>query len=357
MNWLTKLTPTHIRDLIPYASARRVQTQGGEIWLNANESPYVRRTSGSRSDLNRYPDFQPAQLLGSYAKYAGVETNQLLVTRGIDEGIDLLVRSFCMPGEDRIIYTPPTYGMYQISAETNAVKCLPVPLSPDWELNVQEITGQIEAAKLIFLCSPNNPTGNILERSAVLEILEAAQDRAIVILDEAYIEFSPDTAYVNLLSEFPNLVLMRTLSKAFGMAGLRCGFLMTNPEIIATLQKVIAPYPIPVPVGDIALETLSEAGIAQMAHDVKAIGLARQALADRLTQFQFIKNIHTGAANFLLLKVSDAAAFMQVLQEQGIIIRDRSSQPGLDACVRITVGSEAENNRLLESIKQYEEAR
>ena len=353
MTWLETITPKHIQNLVPYASARR-EASTGEVWLNANENPYECTTPEGLSALNRYPDFQPEQLVEGYASYAGVKKAQVLVTRGIDEGIDLLTRAFCRSGADSIIYTPPTYGMYKISAETNNIGAKAVPLMPDWSLDVQGILEAVPESKLIYLCSPNNPTGSLLDPSDIRSILDATRNNALVVVDEAYIEFKPESSMVSLLLGYPNLVIMRTLSKAFGLAGLRCGFLLASPEIIEVLQKVSAPYPISVPVVDIASTALEEQGIVCMMRDVETIGKDRDKLQDMLQEFSSIKTVYRSSTNFVLFQVEDAADLMSFLMERGVVIRNQSSQPGLESTLRITVGTEAELQKFYQCMKAYE---
>ncbi|MDW1632312.1 aminotransferase class I/II-fold pyridoxal phosphate-dependent enzyme, partial [Vibrio sp. Y176] len=180
---------------------------------------------------------------------------------GADEGIELLVRAFCEPGQDAILYCPPTYGMYAISAETIGVERKTVPLTSDWQLDHTGIESNLDNVKLVFVCSPNNPTGNLVKREDIVSLLEMTKDRAIVVMDEAYIDFCPEASTVDLLAQYPNLAILRTLSKAFALAGLRCGFTLANEELINVLLKVIAPYPVPVPVAEIAVQALSEAGL------------------------------------------------------------------------------------------------
>ncbi len=351
--WLKNITPKNIQQLIPYSSARREATEG-DIWLNANENPFPRSTVDHPGDLNRYPEFQPVALVEAYANYAGIKTDQLLITRGIDEGLDLLVRGFCRAGDDQIVYTPPTYGMYRITAETHGVQCVATPLLANWKLDTPQVIVEAGDSKLVFLCSPNNPTGNLLKRSAVIEVLESARNQTLIVLDEAYIEFMPESSYVDLLSEYSNLVVLRTLSKAFGLAGLRCGFVMASPEIISTLKKISAPYPIPVPVVDLALTALADEGIARMKQEVKIIQVERESLADSIRQFSFVKEVYPGNANFVLLRVGDAVHLMDALSQKGIIIRNQSSQVQLENCVRITMGTVLEIKTLLSALEEYE---
>ncbi len=351
--WLERLTPKNIRKLVPYASARREATRG-EVWLNANENPFSRSSGDFPTALNRYPEFQPAALLKAYSSYAGVNQDQLLVTRGIDEGLDLLVRSFCTGGADQIVFTPPTYGMYRITAETQGVHCMPTPLLDNWKLDLPQVIVEAGDSKLVFLCSPNNPTGNLIKKSNVIKILEATRNQALVVLDEAYIEFVPESSYVNLLHDFPNLVVLRTLSKAFGLAGLRCGFILASPEIIAVLKKVTPPYPIPVPVADLAVSALSEGGIKRMRQEVDLIIALREDLMDKLKTFSFVQTIYPGVANFVLLKVKDAVDLMRSMLAKGVVIRNQSKQVLLDNCVRLSIGTSEEIKSLLKAFKDYE---
>ena len=353
MNWLEEITPRHIQELVPYASARR-EAVSGEVWLNANENPYECIAPEGISSLNRYPGFQPETLIRGYSSYAGVESDQVLVTRGIDEGIDLLTRAFCEPGEDSIIYTPPTYGMYKISAATNNISANAVLLRADWSLDVQGIIEVAPQCKLIYLCSPNNPTGSLLDPADIRSILDAGSEKTLVIVDEAYIEFKPESSVVKLLSEYSNLVVMRTLSKAFGLAGLRCGFLLASPEIIDVLQKVSAPYPIPVPVVDIANEALSEKGITCMMRDVETLNKDREKLMDTLGTLSFVKKTYISSANFILFQVEDALSLMSFLMDRGVVIRNQSSQLALDNTLRVTVGTEVEIEKLYQCLKAYE---
>ena len=353
MTWLEEMTPRHIQKLVPYASARR-EASDGEVWLNANENPYASVAPQGLSPLNRYPDFQPVKLTRGFAQYVGLKQEQVLVTRGIDEGIDLLTRAFCKSGEDQIIYTPPTYGMYKISAETNYISAVAVPLKPDWSLDVQAILRKVPASKLIYLCSPNNPTGSLLDSHDIREILQGTDNKALVVLDEAYVEFKPESSLVCLLAEYPNLVILRTLSKAFGLAGLRCGFLLAAPDIIKVLQKVSAPYPIPVPVVDIASSALSQNGIVSMRHDVETLTKDREKLRRSLKEFSFIAQIYASAANFILFQVDDALALMGFLQARGVVIRNQSSQRGLDSTLRVTVGTPEEIQKFYQCMQDYE---
>lgn len=259
---MEKLARQQIQALTPYLSARRIGGSG-DVWLNANESPFNNEYKTDFARLNRYSDCQPKAMIQAYANYAGVQPEQVLTSRGADEGIELLIRAFCEPNQDVILFCPPTYGMYAISAETFGVERKKVPLTTDWQLDLPSIEANLDRVKLVFVCSPNNPTGNLVKRADIIKLLEMTQDRAIVVMDEAYIDFCPEASTVDLLAQYPNLAILRTLSKAFALAGLRCGFTLANAELINVLLKVIAPYPVPVPVAEIAVQALSPAGLAR----------------------------------------------------------------------------------------------
>lgn len=353
MNWLESLTPPHIRELVPYASARRLATEG-QVWLNANENPYERDLPGQLSGLNRYPDFQPQGIMALYAGYAGLAMDQLLVTRGIDEGIDLLTRAFCAAGQDQIMYTPPTYGMYSISAKANNVKALSVPLLKTWQMDLPAMLKAAEYCKLIYVCSPNNPTGNLISRDDIETLLEQTVGQCLVVIDEAYIEFDLPSSAVNLLARFDHLVVLRTLSKAFGLAGLRCGFVLSSPQIIQILQKVSAPYPIPLPTETMVQQSLSEQGIMAMQAEVIEINEGRDELQIKLKEYSFVREVHFGNANFILFQVADAATLMQALQADGVIIRDQSAQIGLENTLRVSLGTPTELQLFYSAMEKFE---
>ncbi|EOX3395795.1 histidinol-phosphate transaminase, partial [Vibrio cholerae] len=271
---MEKLARQQIQALTPYLSARRIGGSG-DVWLNANESPFNNEYKTDFARLNRYSDCQPKAMIQAYANYAGVQPEQVLTSRGADEGIELLIRAFCEPNQDAILFCPPTYGMYAISAETFGVERKKVPLTTDWQLDLPSIEANLDRVKLVFVCSPNNPTGNLVKRADIIKLLEMTQDRAIVVMDEAYIDFFPEASTVDLLAQYPNLAILRTLSKAFALAGLRCGFTLANAELINVLLKVIAPYPVPVPVAEIAVQALSPAGLARAKYQVLDLGANR----------------------------------------------------------------------------------
>lgn len=344
------LARENVKVMTPYMSARRLGGNG-DVWLNANEYPTAPDYQFIERNLNRYPEAQPAGVINNYAAYAGLSPEQVLVCRGADESIELLIRAFCEPGKDAVMFCPPTYGMYSVSAETFGVEQKKILALPDWSLNVAAIRENLSNTKLIYICSPNNPTGNIIDNKALLEVLEMAADRALVVVDEAYIEFCPEFSVSSWLAKYPNLVILRTLSKAFALAGLRCGFTLASPEVIEVLLKVIAPYPLSTPVALIAEKALNADGIAIMKKRVLEIRENRIALSEALRELSVVETVYPSETNYILVRFTDGAKVFKTLWDQGIILRDQSKQPGLVNCLRITIGTEIENVRVIEAIK------
>ncbi|WP_371195545.1 histidinol-phosphate transaminase [Glaciecola sp. SC05] len=363
--WLNDLTNLHVRELKPYESARRLFSAGDatsnsagnnssqQIWLNANESPQADQYTVNSSAFNRYPDCQPLEVINAYAKYAGVNNKQLVATRGADEGIELIIRAYCAPGSSSVLICPPTYGMYAISAQTFNVGVHKAPLNPDFSLDIDAIAEHVGKVNVVFLCSPNNPTGTRIKQSDVLKVLELFSDKALVVLDEAYIEFDIDAQQTALLKRFSNLIILRTLSKAFALAGIRCGFVLSSQAICTTLMKVIAPYPVPAPVAQVAAQALNENGILTMRKRVEDLQTSLQSIFQTLHSYTDITVCGDTKANFLLFKSEHNPALMQYLVQQGVIIRDQSKQLNLQNCLRITVGSPVENDKLLGLIDTF----
>lgn len=343
---VSKLARKTVRELTPYQSARRLGGSG-DIWLNANESPFANEYNIKCDRLNRYSTCQPEELIQAYADYAGIKKEQVLTSRGADEGIELLIRAFCEPNQDSILYCPPTYGMYAISAETFDVSAKTVPLTADWQLDLASIRDNLDGVKLIFVCSPNNPTGNLLDRQDIEALLDMAADNALVVVDEAYIDFCPEASTVDLLDRYPNLVILRTLSKAFALAGLRCGFTLANPEVIELLLKVIAPYPVPVPVTDIAVQALSPAGLAKTKFQVLDLNANRAYLQAGLGMLEGV-TVFDGYGNYLLVKFPDADALFAALWDHGIILR----RSPIENCIRISIGNRDECEKTLAFIRE-----
>lgn len=344
---ITSLARESIQKLIPYRSARVENEQKG-IQLDANENPFARADG-----FNRYPCPQPSLLRQMFAEMYGVKPSQLLMTRGSDEGIDLLTRVFCEANEEAILITPPTYGMYEVTANIQGVRIIKVPLEQEagFALNKEDILNQRNfAVKLVFLCSPNNPTGNILNGEDILTLCRAFQKQALVVLDEAYIEFSTTKSLSRFVSQYSNLVVLRTLSKAFGLAGARLGALIADQEVIELLVKVMTPYPISIPVEQVALDALSKKNQANICSQIQKIRNEREKLQNFLITLPSVACVYPSQANFLLVKVKEISRWMNTCKAHRIIIRSRTNLHGLQNCVRITIGTTEENERLKEAL-------
>lgn len=347
---IEQLARANVRALTPYQSARRLGGNG-DVWLNANEFPLPVPFELSQQTLNRYPECQPEQVIARYAAYAGLLPDQVLVSRGADEGIELLMRAFCEPGQDAVLFCPPTYGMYSVSAETLGIEYRTVEALADWQLNLPAIADQLDGVKLVYICSPNNPTGNLINPDELRALLEMTAGKALLVADEAYIEFCPEATLAGWLKSWPHLVILRTLSKAFALAGLRCGFTLANPPVIELLMKVIAPYPLPTPVADIAAQALSEQGIALMRQHVAELNANRSWLAAQLTQCACVEQVFPSETNYLLARFSDSSTVFKCLWDQGIILRDQNKNPGLAGCLRISIGTRDECERLIAALQ------
>ncbi len=353
---ISQLARANVLALEPYLSARRLGGKG-DVWLNANEYPLPPEFTLRPGNLNRYPACQPEGVINNYAAYAGLAPEQVLVSRGADEGIELLIRAFCEPGRDAILFCPPTYGMYSVSAETFNVERRTVQALDDWQLNLPAIAQSLDGVKVVYVCSPNNPTGNILSPDSLKALLELTRGRAMVVADEAYIEFCPAATLAGWLADYPHLVILRTLSKAFALAGLRCGFTLANAEVIQLLLKVIAPYPLSLPVADIAEQALSEAGIALMRRRVAEINDNRRWLADALAACDCVTQVYPSESNYLLARFNPDSQAFKTLWDQGIILRNQSKQPGLAECLRITIGTRRECERVIASLRAIDRNR
>ncbi|HDR0614423.1 TPA: histidinol-phosphate transaminase [Pasteurella multocida] len=347
---ISSLSRKNIQALTPYQSARRLGGKG-DIWLNANEYPTSPDFNLTHRTFNRYPEPQPQAVIEGYANYVGVTPENVLVSRGGDESIELIIRAFC-EAEDSILYCPPTYGMYAVSAETCGIALKTVPLTADFQLNLPEIERQLTGVKVVFVCSPNNPTGTLVNRTDLLALLEMTRNKAIVVVDEAYIEFCPQATMVTELKNYPHLAIIRTLSKAFALAGLRCGFTLANKDLIEVLQKVIAPYPLPVPVADLAAQALQPAGLQAMQQRVQEILQNRTALEADLRTLPCVENVFQSDGNYLLVKFKDGQKIFKTLWDQGIILRNQHSALMLENCIRITIGTAEENRRVIEAIRK-----
>jgi histidinol-phosphate aminotransferase len=346
---IEELARENVRNLTPYQSARRLGGKG-DVWLNANEFPTPVEFQLTAQTLNRYPECQPKAVIENYATYAGVKPEQVLVSRGADEGIELLVRAFCEPGKDAILYCPPTYGMYSVSAETIGVECRTVPTLENWQLDLPAIADKLDGVKVVYVCSPNNPTGQLINPQDFRTLLEMTRGKALVVADEAYIEFCPQATLAGWLNEYPNLVILRTLSKAFALAGLRCGFTLANEDVIALLLKVIAPYPLSTPVADIAAQALAPQGITAMRERVAQILAERQYLVANLDGIPCVEQVFNSETNYILVRIKASSAVFKSLWDQGIILRDQNKQPSLSGCLRITIGTREESQRVIDAL-------
>lgn len=344
------LARANVRALTPYQSARRLGGNG-DVWLNANEYPLAVPFELSQQTLNRYPECQPKLVIERYAAYAGLTPEQVLVSRGADEGIELLMRAFCEPGRDAVLFCPPTYGMYSVSAETIGIEYRTVEAGEDWQLNLPAIADQLDGVKLVYVCSPNNPTGNLINPDDLRQLLEMTQGKALVVADEAYIEFCPQASLAGWLKDYPHLVILRTLSKAFALAGLRCGFTLASAEVIALLMKVIAPYPLSTPVADIAGQALSDQGIALMRQHVAGLIATREQLIADLRSLDCVEQVYESDTNYILARFTASSQVFKTLWDQGIILRDQNKQPGLAGCLRISIGTREECQRAVAALK------
>ena len=347
-----KLARDNIQRLVTYPTFDKV-VKPKDVWLNFNEYPEAVPFEVIRQDMNRYPDPQPRALAAAYARYAGVAPENVIVTRGGDEGIELVIRAFCEPRQDAILICPPTYGMYEVSADTLGVECKKVPTLAQngWQLDLDGIEAALDRVKVIYVCSPNNPTGQLIDPTSIRRVLEMARDRAVVVVDEAYIEFCPEVSVVGWLAEYPHLAIIRTLSKAFALAGLRCGFVLGNKPLIDVLTKTLAPYAVPSPVADIAEQALSDAEVKNMQVRVAQLKENRCYLVDALQTCSRVEAVFGTEANFVLVRFKDANALFDALKARSIFIRNQSSQVTLEGCLRISVGTRAECESVIEAIR------
>lgn len=340
---IQSLVRPNIRSLIPYSSARDEFSGSARIYLDANENPF-------NSPLNRYPDPAQRALKEAIGAMKGQPVEHLFLGNGSDEGIDLLIRVLCTPGEDHVVTVDPTYGMYGVSADIHDVERKQVLLRPDFTLDAEAVLEAVDhRTKIIFLCSPNNPTSNSFERTAMERIINEVS--CMVVVDEAYIDFSREEGLLSMVPRRPNLVILQTLSKAWGLAGIRLGMVFGHPELIEYLSRVKYPYNINTLTLQRALEALSDSA----AHDawVTQILQERELMARLLLTFEMVEKVYPSDANFILVKMRDPLRVQQFLMDRGIIVRDRSSVPLCGGCLRITVGTPEENLALIEALTQY----
>lgn len=344
---LNNLVRKNIKSLKPYSSARSEYSGTAKVFLDANENSFG---SPLTKWYNRYPDPLQWELKKKIASIKNVAAENMLLGNGSDECIDLLIRAFCDPQNDSIIICPPTYGMYEVYAHINDVKIQEVPLLPGYQLNLEGIENVIDAnTKIIFLCSPNNPTGNSLEREDIEIVLNNFE--GIVVIDEAYINYSRHRSFVAELKDYPNLVVMQTFSKAWGLAALRLGMNFASKEIIDVLNKIKPPYNINQATQELALKALDNLeGVNMM---IKETVKEREVLVKELIQLPLVQKVYPSDANFVLVKMNNATGVYNYLKDKGIIVRNRSNVILCENSLRITVGTPDQDKQLLEALKAY----
>jgi len=351
MSWVTQLARPDIVALKAYEHA---------VWdpalerLHANELPWRSLADASLAGLNRYPEPQPRALVQRLASLYDVPSESVLVGRGSDEAIDLLVRGFCRAGQDSVVICPPTFGMYSVAARIQGADVVQVPLlaGEGFALDTQAVLDRCTSdVKLVFLCSPNNPTGNLLSDDSILSLARTLEGKAIVVVDEAYIEFSSAQSLARRIRELPHLAILRTLSKAYALAGARCGTLIADPEVVSLLRKVIPPYAIPQLSMEAVLKALEPAQIAVSKARLDSIRAERERLLAALPAFPNVTRVWPSAANFVLVQFADATLALARSRGARLLIRDVRGYPGLTDCLRISIGSPEQNTRLLEALK------
>lgn len=344
---IENLVRENIKKLKPYSSARSEYRGNAEVFMDANENAYG---SPVVESFNRYPDPLQWQLKQQISKIKGIPPQNIFVGNGSDEVIDLAFRIFCEPKKDNVIVCPPTYGMYKVCANINDVEVREVLLTENFQLDAPGILSSVdENSKLLFICSPNNPTGNDLDRLDIESLLNNFP--GMVIIDEAYINFSMQKSFIRELTEYENLIVMQTLSKAWGLAGLRLGLAFASEKLIDLLNKVKPPYNINHASQAIAIKALEN--IQQVNENIRNIVQQRNWVHDELQQFKFVQIIYSSDTNFILVKVDDANKLYQYLLMNRIIVRNRSKEPLCENCIRITIGTEEENRKLINALKNY----
>lgn len=357
MSSVRDLVREDLRDFAGYASAR-TQRLEGDVWLNANEAPLA-NPGDVDGRCRRYPSPQPPELQARLAEVYGVEVEQLLIGRGSDEAIDLLVRALCVPGRDAVLATPPVFGMYAVSARLQGAAFVEVPLVDgndgfSVDLGAVRTAALTRGAKLVFLCSPSNPTGGLVPLAEVDHLADALAGRAVVVVDEAYIEFAGTASATTLLASHDNLVVLRTLSKSHALAAARIGVAIGHPDLIAVLRRCQAPYPVPTPCADLALAGLSPDALALTQGRVAEAIVERDALAAALATTPGVRQVYPSAGNYLLVRFVDADRAFAALLSAGIVVRDQRAAPQLGDALRISLGTPAQNARVLSALQALE---
>jgi histidinol-phosphate aminotransferase len=350
MNPILHLARPDILSLQPYQHAA---WEPSLERMHANEMPWRAHGDATTAGLNRYPEPQPAELIEHLASLYGVDPEQVLAGRGSDEGIDLVVRSFCRAGEDSVLICPPTFGMYKVSARIQGAGVVEVPLVKERNFAFDAdavLAAWHENVKVVFICSPNNPTGSVVERATIERVCEQLADKALVVVDEAYIEFARTDSMAKALERWPNLVILRTLSKAYALAGARCGALLADPQIVSLLARVITPYALPTQTIESVLTLTDTAHQAEAKQRIDTVLRERARLAERLRESSLIRRVWPSDSNFLLVECVDADQVLRAAASVGLIVRDPRSQLGLANCLRISVGTPEQNERLIQGI-------
>jgi histidinol-phosphate aminotransferase len=344
-----------LREFAGYSSARR-SASAGSVWLNANESPWRNEADAAPGPgVHRYPDPQPAVLRAALAALYGVELAQLLIGRGSDEAIDLLVRALCRPGRDAVVVTPPVFGMYAVCARLQGAPLLEVPLRDgldgfDCDLGRVGAVALEQDARLVFLCSPSNPTGGVLAPEAVLQLARRLEGHALVVVDEAYVEYADVASLATAVAAQPNLAVLRTLSKAHALAAARIGVLIAAPELVGVLRNCQAPYPLPSPCVELALRALEAPALQRTRERTAQVRAEREWLRQRLAAAPGVRHVYPSQGNFLLARCEDADAAFARLLAAGVVVRDMRASPGLRDALRISIGRPEENQAVLAAL-------
>lgn len=359
MSAILPLVRPDLRDFAGYKSARS-EALSGDVWLNANESAWANPADGDGRS-RRYPDPQPPALRARLADLYGVAPAALLVGRGSDEAIDLLVRVLCVPGQDAIVVTPPVFGMYAVCARLQGAPVIEVPLVDgaagfSADLDAIRDAALARRAKLVFLCSPSNPAGSAIPLADIAALASALEGKAVVVVDEAYGEFADGPSATTLLATHSNIAVLRTLSKAHALAAARIGVVIAHEDLIAVLQRCQAPYPVPTPCADLALEGLSDAALAQTRERIALVRRERGRLHDALARTPGVARVYPSQGNYLLARFDDAETVFRALLAAGVVVRDQRAAPQLGDALRITVGSSPQNDRVIAALNAREQA-
>ncbi|MCG8434343.1 MAG: histidinol-phosphate transaminase [Gammaproteobacteria bacterium] len=350
MNDVLKLLREDIRDLKAYVPE---EASDAGVKLDANELPWRLPGDNSKRGLNRYPDSQSRELTELLASLYKVSPDALLVTRGSDDAIDLLIRAFCRAEHDSVLVCPPTFSMYSVAAHIQGAQVveLPLDINDGFALSADGIIDSwAPGLKVVFLCSPNNPTGNVIPTEVIESILSALRNKAVVVVDEAYIEFTQSRSCISLLDEFDNLIVLRTLSKAYGLAGARCGVMVARPEILQVMRRILPPYPLPTPTIEAVIAVLAEGGGNKSQECISLIAAERERVVSALILSPYIRRVWPPEANFVLAETVDKPKLLDLFAGDNLIVRNIECVGGLENCIRISIGTPDENDILIDII-------